>query len=263
MTPLVCAKFYNRFSFGGGSVRFLLPCLFCRWGSKSAFFEARKLATTIDTAMKAKRNNMISELINFRITKAKAKMKFGVKSLCGHECERSSVQTNFNTKAKAKKYFRGIHFTLLSVSTVLWRMTQISFEPEFGSGKIRESFCESSEGVRLPRERGWPPGKSGNFRGSLGNFRGSLGNFRGTSGLLLSSTVRELPGKSPKNFRGSLGNFRGSRGTSQKLGGAWLPPSDSPNLSPQKEAAQRVWTRSGGVRGATARGRFAFPRENF
>ena len=85
---------------------------------------------------------------------------------------------------------------------------------------LRESFCESGKGVRLPRERGRPPGKLGNFRGSLGNFRGSLGNFRGTSGLLLSSTVRELPGKSPKNFRGSPGNFRGSPGTSQKLGGA-------------------------------------------
>ena len=53
----------------------------------------------------------------------------------------------------------------------------------------------------------------GNFRGSWGNFWGSLGNFRGTSGMQLSSTVRELPGKSP-------GNFRGSPGTFQKLGGA-------------------------------------------
>ena len=50
--------------------------------------------------------------------------------------------------------------------------------------------------------------------------------------MLLSSTVRELPGKSPKNFRGSSGNFRGSPGTFQKLRGARLPPSDSPNLSP-------------------------------
>ena len=83
---------------------------------------------------------------------------------------------------------------------------------------VRESFCESGEGVRLPRERGGPPGKSGNFRGSLGNVWGSQGNFRGTPGLLFSSTSRELPGKSPKNFRGSSGNFRGSRGTSQKLG---------------------------------------------
>ena len=63
-------------------------------------------------------------------------------------------------------------------------------------------------------------GSLGNLRGSLGNFRGSLGNFRGTPGLQLSSTVRELPGKSPKNLRGSSGNFRGSPGTSQKLGGA-------------------------------------------
>ena len=37
---------------------------------------------TIDTETKAKRNNMISELITFRITKAKAKWNFGVKCLC-------------------------------------------------------------------------------------------------------------------------------------------------------------------------------------
>ena len=56
------------------------------------------------------------------------------------------------------------------------------------------------------------PEKGGNFRESLGNFRGSLGNFRGTSGLLLSSTVRELPGKSLKTFeevRGTSGEVRG------------------------------------------------------
>ena len=54
---------------------------------------------------------------------------------------------------------------------------------------VRESFCESGEGVRLPREGGWPRGSSGNFRGSPANFRGS-----------------------PANFRGSLGNFRGTPG---------------------------------------------------
>ena len=70
---------------------------------------------------------------------------------------------------------------------------------------IRESFCESEEGVRLPRE-------TADLRGSPGNFRGSLGNFRGTSGLLFSSTVRELPGKSPKTsgeVRGTSGKVRG------------------------------------------------------
>ena len=91
--------------------------------------------------------------------------------------------------------------------------------------KVSAHFSES-EKVFVSQERlsGFPEkgadlrGSPGNFRGSLGNFRGSLGNFRGTPGLLLSSTVRELPGKSPKNFRGSLGIFRGSPGTSQKLG---------------------------------------------
>ena len=36
-------------------------------------------AITIDTEIKVKWNNMISELITVRITKAKAKVKFGVK----------------------------------------------------------------------------------------------------------------------------------------------------------------------------------------
>ena len=66
---------------------------------------------TIDTDMKAKQNNIISEFITFRITKAKAKVKFGVKCLCEHECERSSAPTDIITKAKAKEYVRGINFT--------------------------------------------------------------------------------------------------------------------------------------------------------
>ena len=47
---------------------------------------------------------------------------------------------------------------------------------------------------------------------------GTSGEVWETSGepldCWLSSTVRELPGKSPKNFRGSSGNFRGSPGKS-------------------------------------------------
>ena len=37
---------------------------------------------TIDPGIKTKRNNIISDLITFRITKATAKIKFGVKYLC-------------------------------------------------------------------------------------------------------------------------------------------------------------------------------------
>ena len=80
----------------------------------------RQKWTTIDTEIKAKRTNMISESITFRITKAKAKVKFGVKYLCKHECETPSVPVNINTKAKATKYFGGINFTLIFAATVVW-----------------------------------------------------------------------------------------------------------------------------------------------
>ena len=56
------------------------------------WFAQVRFHTTIDTEIKAKRNNMISELITFRITKAKEKVNFGVKYLYGHQFERSSVQ---------------------------------------------------------------------------------------------------------------------------------------------------------------------------
>ena len=46
---------------------------------------------------------MISELI--RITKVKANVKFGVNCLCGHECERSSVQLISIRKRKRKHIF--------------------------------------------------------------------------------------------------------------------------------------------------------------
>ena len=60
---------------------------------------------TIDTEIKAKRNNMISELITFRITKAKAKVKFGVKYLYGYQFERSSLQLISIRKRKRENIF--------------------------------------------------------------------------------------------------------------------------------------------------------------
>ena len=61
---------------------------------------------TIDTEIQAKRNNIISELSTFKITKAKAKVKFGAKCLCGHKCERSSVQLISLRKRKRNNIFR-------------------------------------------------------------------------------------------------------------------------------------------------------------
>ena len=56
---------------------------------------------------------------HFRITKAKAKAMFGLKYLCGHECERSSAAINLSQyESESDKVFRGSHFTVMSVSTV-------------------------------------------------------------------------------------------------------------------------------------------------
>ena len=69
--------------------------------------------------LKRSKITFISELVTFRITKAKAKVNFGVKYLCKHKCERSSVPITINTKAKATTYLLGgINFTLICVATV-------------------------------------------------------------------------------------------------------------------------------------------------
>ena len=75
----------------------------------------------------------------------------------------------------------------------------------------------NSEKVCVSQERvsGFPE-KGVALCGSPGNSFRSLGDFRETSGLPLSSTVRELPGKSPGNLRGSSGNLLGSPVTFQK-----------------------------------------------
>ena len=63
------------------------------------------------------------------------------------------------------------------------------------------------------------PEKGADLRGSR-ELPGKFGKLLGNLWIAVNSTVRELPGKSPKNFWGSLGNFRGSPGTFQKLGEA-------------------------------------------
>ena len=83
--------------------------------------------------------------------------------------------------------------------------------------KVRESSCESGEGVRLPRERGRPLGKSGKLPGKSGELPGSLGNFRGTSASLLSFSQWE-------NFRGCRRKASGEvRGTSGEARGSLTP----------------------------------------
>ena len=86
---------------------------------------------------------------------------------------------------------------------------------------IRESFCESEEGVRLPRGKGWPPGKSGGTSGEVRETSGEVWETSGEPlGLLFSSTVienfrwsrRKLPGKFGE-LPGKSGDFPEARGS--------------------------------------------------
>ena len=92
---------------------------------------------------------------------------------------------------------------------------------------IRESFCESGEGARLPRERADLRGSPGNFRGSSGNFRGKSGKLPGNPWIAVKfhskRTSREVAEKLPGKFcelPGKSGDFpeaRGSLTPSQRL----------------------------------------------
>ena len=91
-------------------------------------------------------------------------------------------------------------------SEKLW--AEFSFPKQIKAVLIRESFCESGE-VSGFREKGLTSGEVRELPGKFGELPGKSGKLPGTSGLLLSSRVRELPGKSPKNFRGTSGEVRG------------------------------------------------------
>ena len=76
---------------------------------------------------------------------------------------------------------------------------------------FRESFCESEEGVRLPRE-------TGDLREVRG-VRETSGEVWETSGEPLNNPIaiqfhsERTSGEVAENFRESSGNFRGSPGT--------------------------------------------------
>ena len=72
-------------------------------------------------------------------------------------------------------------------------------------------FCESGGVSGFPEKGADLQGSPGNLRRSSGNFRVKFGKFQGTLTLLLSSTVRELSGKSPGNFQGLSGMIRANR----------------------------------------------------
>ena len=81
-------------------------------------------------------------------------------------------------------------------------------------------ICESGEGVRLPRERGRPPGKSRELPGKFAEVAGKSRKLSGNLWIAIQfhsgRTSGEVAGKLP----GKFGKFQGSPGTFQKLGGS-------------------------------------------
>ena len=69
--------------------------------------------------------------------------------------------------------------------------------------------------------------------GEVPELPGKFGKLPGNLRIAVKFHSERTSGEVAENFRGSSGNFRGSPGTSQKLGGACLPTSDSPNSSPK------------------------------
>ena len=117
---------------GGGARGWEGVCGEFGWGGAKYFFFGAEIPTkmiTIDTEFKAKRKIIISELITFGITKAKAKVKFGVKYLCNHQCERSSVQLISIRKRKRRTIFGGnsFHFNFRVNGTHIFCYVGINF----------------------------------------------------------------------------------------------------------------------------------------
>ena len=99
-------------------------------------------------------------------------------------------------------------------------------------GITQRKFLWVRRGCQASQRNGWPPGKSGEPPGKSGKLPGKSGKLPGNLWIAIQFHSERTSGEVAENFRGSSGNFRGSPGTFQKFGGAWLPPSDSPNLSP-------------------------------
>ena len=119
----------------------------------------------------------------------------------------------------------------------LSELLPLSPSPLYPSPKVRGSFCESGEGVRLSRERGWPPGKSGKLPGKSGELPGKSGKLPGNlciAGKFHSErTSGEVAGKLPGRFGellGKSGDFpeaRGSLTSSQRLA-KFVPKKNAP-----------------------------------
>ena len=88
-------------------------------------------------------------------------------------------------------------------------------------------------GCQASQRKGLTSGKVWGASAEVGELPGTSGKLPENLWIVVKFHSERTSGEVAGNFRGSSGNFWGSPGTFfQKLGGAWLPPSDSPNLPP-------------------------------
>ena len=90
--------------------------------------------------------------------------------------------------------------------------------------KFRESFCESGEGVRLPRERGWPPGKSGKLPGNSGELPGKSGELPGNPWIAVKFQSERTSGEVAEKLPGKFGELPGKSGDFPEARGSLTPP---------------------------------------
>ena len=96
----------------------------------------------------------------------------------------------------------------------------------------QRKFLWVRRGCQASQRKRATSGEVPELPGKFGELPGKFGKLPGNLWIAVKFHSERTSGEVAENFRGSSGNFRGSPRTSQKLGGAWLPTSDSPNLSP-------------------------------
>ena len=132
-------------------------------------------------------------------------------------------QETFETQTLRNKSPLVSHFSLLEFGNRSWKcLNECNFTLHV-TPKLRESFCESGEGVRLPRERGWPPGKFGELPGKFGELPGKFGKLPGNPGIAVKFHIERTSGEVAENFRGSRRELPGKSGDFPEARGSLTP----------------------------------------
>ena len=100
--------------------------------------------------------------------------------------------------------------------------------------KIRESFCESGEGVRLPRERADLRPKSGKLPGKSGELPGKSGKLPGNPWIAVKFHSVRTSGEVAEKLPGKFGELPGKSGDFPEARGSLTPSQRLANLSPRK-----------------------------